>query len=890
MADDLSRNDVDPIETEEWLDSLDSVLDREGPERARYLLDVLIERARQSGVSAPFSATTPYVNTIPVDQQPSFPGDAQLEERIQGILRWNAMAMVVRANKRHSGLGGHIASYASSAALYEVGFNHFFHAPGNGHGGDLVMIQGHSSPGIYARAYLEGRLDESRLDRFRQEVEPSGLSSYPHPWLMPEFWQFPTVSMGLGPIMAIYQARFMKYLTNRGIADTEGRKVWAFLGDGETDEPESLGAIGMAARENLDNLIFVINCNLQRLDGPVRGNGKIIQELEGVFRGAGWNVIKVLWGSNWDPLLARDEQGLLRKRMQEALDGEYQAFKAKDGAFVRKHFFGVYPQLAGMVQDMSDDQIWALNRGGHDSIKLYAAYRAAVDHRKQPTVILAKTVKGFGMGDAGEGLNIAHQQKKMAESALKSFRDSCGVPVADEDIASAPYYRPAQDSAEMRYLQERRKELGGHLPARRRRVESLKTPGLDAFGQLLKGSAGREQSTTMAFVRILSILLRERELSRLLVPIVADEARTFGMEGLFRQIGIYSPKGQLYRPVDRDQLMFYREAKDGQLLQEGISEAGSACSWIAAGTSYSNHAQQMIPFFIFYSMFGFQRIGDLIWAAGDIRSRGFLIGGTSGRTTLNGEGLQHEDGHSHLISANFPSCLSYDPAFGFELAVIIQDGLRRMYQEQEDVFYYITTMNENYVHPPMPEGAEEGIRQGLYLLRPGADAEEGDSHRVQLMASGAILREALAAAEWLEAQGVAADVWSATSFTQLRREGLACERWNRLHPGEEQRSSYVEKCLKGASGPVIAASDYAKSFADQIRAFVPGRYVTLGTDGYGRSDTRERLRSFFEVDRRHICLAAFKALVDEGGLSADRAEQAIGQLKIDSEKPDPFRV
>ncbi|NIW86822.1 MAG: pyruvate dehydrogenase (acetyl-transferring), homodimeric type [Gammaproteobacteria bacterium] len=888
-----TARDVDPEETREWIESLDSTLERDGVERAHYLLEHLVDHARRSGAHLPFDTTTAYVNTIPFTREEHTPGDPAIEWRIRSYIRWNALAMVVQANRQSSELGGHIASFASAATLYDVGFNHFFHAPSDSHGGDMVFIQGHSAPGIYARAFLEGRLTEEQLHRFRQEVDGPGLSSYPHPWLMPDFWQFPTVSMGLGPIMAIYQARFMKYLHNRGILDTEGRKVWAFMGDGEMDEPESLGAITLAAREQLDNLIFVINCNLQRLDGPVRGNGKIIQELEGAFRGAGWNVIKVIWGSYWDPLLQRDTKGLLRKRMMEAVDGEYQAFKAKGGAYTREHFFGKYPELRQMVSNLTDEDIWRLNRGGHDPHKVYAAYAEAAKHKGQPTVILAKTVKGYGMGEAGEGQMISHQQKKMGEEALKAFRDRFNIPIDDDKIGAAPFYKPPEDSKEIQYMHERRKALGGHLPTRRRRTRPLEAPGLDTFEGQLKGSGEREISTTMAFVRILTALARDKKIGKYIVPIVADEARTFGMEGLFRQMGIYSPVGQLYEPVDAEQLMSYKESKSGQILQEGITEAGSVSSWMAAGTAYSTHGINMIPFYIFYSMFGFQRIGDLAWAAGDIQARGFLMGGTAGRTTLNGEGLQHQDGHSHLFSANIPNCISYDPTFSYELAVIIQDGIRRMYQEQENVFYYITVMNENYPHPEMPEGAEKGILKGMYRLREGSAKGKGKKKapRVQLLGSGSILREVIAAADLLENDfGVAADVWSATSFTELRRDGVDAERWSMLHPEKPHRASYVEECLADCDGPVIAATDYVRLFADQIRPFVPKRYVVMGTDGFGRSDTRKKLRSFFEVDRRYVTVAALKGLADEGDVPVSKVSEAIKQYEIDPDKPNPVTV
>ncbi len=889
--------DIDPEETAEWLESFDSVLESDGVERAHFLLEQLIARARNAGAQLPYSPNTPYLNTIPASREEYTPGDPAMEWRIRSLIRWNALAMVVQANRRSAELGGHIASFASAATLYDVGFNHFWHAPSESHGGDLIFIQGHSAPGIYARAYLEGRIDEEQLHHFRREVGGQGLSSYPHPWLMPDFWQFPTVSMGLGPIQAIYQARFMKYLHNRGILDTEGRKVWAFMGDGEMDEPESMGAITLASRERLDNLIFVINCNLQRLDGPVRGNGKIIQELEAAFRGAGWNVIKVIWGSYWDPLLARDTKGLLRRRMEECVDGEYQNFKAKGGAYTREHFFGKYPELRQMVSNMSDEDIWRLNRGGHDPHKVYAAYAEAVRHRDQPTVILAKTVKGYGMGEAGEGQNITHSQKKMGEEALKAFRDRFDIPISDQDIAAAPFYRPPDESPEIRYLRERRAALGGYLPARRRRCEPIEMPGDAPFEAQLKGSGEREVSTTMTFVRILAALARDRVIGARVVPIVPDEARTFGMEGLFRQLGIYSAQGQLYEPQDRDQLMYYREDRKGQILQEGITEAGATSSWIAAATAYSTHGVAMIPFYIFYSMFGLQRVGDLAWAAADQQARGFLIGGTAGRTTLAGEGLQHDDGHSHVLAANIPNCIAYDPTYAYELAVIIRDGIRRMYVEQESCFYYLTVMNENYPHPAMPEGVEEGILRGLYRLReaPGGGRARkgkgrGKPRRVQLLGSGAILREVEAAAELLwEDFGVAAEVWSATSFTELRRDALAVERWNRLHPEEPARRSYLEQTLDGHPGPVIAASDYVRLFADQIRGLVARRFVSLGTDGFGRSDTRATLRAFFEVDRRHVALAALKALADEGQIDPAQARAAVEKYGIDSEAPDPLR-
>ncbi len=897
-------SDPDPTATQEWLDALDSVLEFEGAERATFLLDELVGHARRGGVSAPHSATTPYVNTIPVDAQPPFPGDRELEHRIRSLNRWNAVATVLRANKESSELGGHIASFQSSATLYDTGFNHFWHGPGGadggGHGGDLLFVQGHVSPGIYARSFLEGRISEEQLLKFRQEVGGDGLSSYPHPWLMPEYWQFPTVSMGLGPLMAIYQARFLKYLDARGLADTKDRHVWAFLGDGEMDEPESLGAISMASREKLDNLIFVVNCNLQRLDGPVRGNGKIIQELEGVFRGAGWNVIKVIWGSGWDPLLAADKSGLLLQRMEECVDGEYQDFKSKDGAYVRQHFFGKYPELLDMVRDMSDDEIWALSRGGHDPLKVYAAYRAAVESESQPTVILAKTVKGYGMGEAGEGQNITHQQKKMGENVLRAFRDRFGiVDLPDERIPEVPFLRFAEDSAELAYLRERRAALGGPIPVRRERSsQTLPVPELSAFDAQLKPTGDRTISSTMAFVRILTTLLRDKQIGKRVVPIVPDESRTFGMEGLFRQFGIWSQVGQLYRPEDANQLMYYKEDKSGQMLQEGINEPGAMSSWIAAATSYSVSDCPMIPFYVYYSMFGFQRIGDLAWAAGDSRARGFMMGGTAGRTTLNGEGLQHEDGHSLLLAATIPNCVSYDPTYAHEVAVIVQDGLRRMFTEQEDVFYYITLMNENYRHPGLPgdDGTDrraevvEGIKKGMYLLRSTGD---GDA-RVQLLGSGTILREVEAAAELLAAEwGVSADIWSCPSFTELARDGQDVERWNMLHPAEPQRISWVDERLgERPAGPVVAATDYMRAYPDQIRAYVPAdrRYAVLGTDGFGRSDYRRNLRAHFEVDRHHVLLAALSALAAEGAVPADSAAEAIKRYGIATDKPNPLHA
>ncbi|MBP1152125.1 pyruvate dehydrogenase (acetyl-transferring), homodimeric type [Methylocaldum sp. RMAD-M] len=881
-----SVNDIDPEETREWLEALEAVIETEGIERAHFLIESLVDQARRAGANLPYKANTAYINTIPPHMEPRLPGDAGLEQRIRSYIRWNAMAMVVRANRKTSEYGGHIATFASAATLYDVGFNHFFHAANGNHGGDLIYFQGHAAPGIYARAFLEGRLNEEQLDSFRAEIGGNGLSSYPHPWLMPDFWQFPTVSMGLGPLMAIYQARFMKYLEDRGILATSGRKVWCFCGDGEMDEPESMGAIGLAGREKLDNLIFVINCNLQRLDGPVRGDGKIIQELEAEFRGAGWNVIKVIWGSYWDPLLAKDKDGLLKKRMEEAVDGEYQAYKAKGGAYTREHFFGKYPELKEMVANMSDEDIWRLNRGGHDPHKVYAAYHAAVNHTGQPTVILAKTVKGYGMGSAGEGLMTTHQQKKMDEQAIRHFRDRFNIPIPDGQLMELPYYKPPEDSAEQRYMHERRKSLGGYVPQRRRDAPLLQVPELDVFEPLLKGTEDREMSTTMAFVRILTLLLRDKKLGKYVVPIVPDEARTFGMEGLFRQYGIYSSVGQLYVPADAGGVMYYKEDKSGQILEEGISEAGSMCSWLAAGTAYTNHNIQMIPFYIYYSMFGYQRVGDLMWAAGDMQARGFLMGGTAGRTTLAGEGLQHQDGHSHVSMSAIPNCVAYDPCFSYELAVIIQDGLRRMYQEGESIFYYVTVMNENYTHPDMPAGAREGIVKGMYKLK-----EAGESAQAQILASGTILREAIVAAELLEQDfGVKANVWSVTSFTELRRDGLDKQRWNLLHPDQPPRISYVEDCLAGTQGPIIAASDYIKMLADQIRPFVPRSYTVLGTDGFGRSDQRSELRRFFEVDRHYIAFTTLKALVDEGGVATSTLTEAMAKYGIDPEKPNPVKV
>ena len=882
-------DDIDPTETGEWIESIDSVLTQHGPERAHFLLNRMIDFARRSGAYLPYSPNTAYLNTIGTAHQPEYPGDRTLERRIEAYIRWNAMAMVVNANRISTEYGGHISSYASSATLYEVGFNHFWRGATEQQDGDLVFMQGHSSPGIYARAFLEGRLDQGDLDRFRQEVGGGGLSSYPHPWLMPEFWQFPTVSMGLGPMMAIYQARFMRYMEHRGLIPPSDRKVWCFLGDGEMDEPESMGAITMPVREKLDNLVFVVNCNLQRLDGPVRGNGKIIQELEAAFGGAGWNVVKVIWGSRWDPLLAQDHSGKLRQVREETVDGEYQKIKSMDGKYVRETFFGKYPETAEMVANMSDEEIWRLNRGGHDPRKVYAAYDAATRHTGGPTIILAKTIKGYGMGKAGEGQNIAHQQKKMDLEHIKAFRDRFNIPVADAQLGDrVPYYKPDPDSAEFDYLMERRSALGGFLPRRRPKSTALPVPPLETFRTQLEGTGEREASTTMAFVRMLTALTRDKQIGKHIVPIVPDEARTFGMEGMFRQVGIYASQGQLYEPQDAGELMYYREDKKGQILEEGINEGGALCSWIAAGTSYSNHDVPMVPFYIYYSMFGFQRIGDFVWAGGDMQSRGFLIGGTAGRTTLAGEGLQHQDGHSLVAASTVPNCRSYDPTYAYELAVIVQDGLQRMIGEQENVFYYITCMNENYAHPPMPAGVEEGILRGLYPL----DINKSPGKiRVQLMGSGTILREVIAAAELLmEDFGVIADVWSATSFNELRRDALEVERWNHLHPEEPQRKSWIVQCLGDRPGPYIAATDYMKIVADQIQRWVPGTYYSLGTDGYGRSDARKPLREHFEVDRRFIAITALTALADDGALDRKTVASAIQKYGIDPDRPDPVTL
>jgi pyruvate dehydrogenase E1 component len=884
-----ASSDADPQETREWLEALQAVIAQEGPGRAHFLLEQLIALGHQTGINMPYSANTEYTNTIPADQQPVTPGDYEMEQKIRDYARWNAMVMVLRANKDDSGLGGHIASYASAATLYDIGYNHFWHAPSDTHGGDLVLSQGHSAPGTYARAFMLGRLTEEQMDNFRREVDGKGLSSYPHPWLMPDFWQFPTVSMGLGPLQAIYQGRFMKYLQHRELIPTDDRKVWAFMGDGEMDEPESMGAIGMAGRERLDNLIFVINCNLQRLDGPVRGNGKIIQELESDFRGAGWNVIKVIWGSYWDPLLAQDKTGLLQKRMMECVDGDYQTFKARDGAYVREHFFGKYPELLKMVSTWSDDDIWRLNRGGHDPHKVYAAYAAAVAHKGQPTVILAKTIKGYGMGEAGEAQNITHQQKKMGTTSIKAFRDRFKLPVKDDELETLPYLTFPEGSTELNYMRERRMALGGYLPSRRVKAESLPVPPLSAFDALLKaGGEGREFSTTMSFVRGLNVMLKDKIIGKRVVPIVVDESRTFGMEGLFRQIGIWNQDGQNYVPQDADQMMFYKETKNGQILQEGINEAGAMADWIAAGTSYSTHGVQTIPVYVCYSMFGMQRTLDLVWAAGDQRARGFLVGGTAGRTTLNGEGLQHEDGHSQVLAGTVPNCISYDPTFAYEVAVIVQDGLRRMVTEQEDVFYYLTVMNENYEHPAMPADAAPGILKGMYQFGKGA-ASNGP--RVQLLGSGTIFMEAVAAAKLLKSDwGVEADLWSCPSFNELARDGNDCTRWNLLHPTEKPRVPHVSACLAETRGPVIAATDYIRVFADQIRSLVPRHYTVLGTDGFGRSDTREKLRHFFEVDRYWITLAALSALVEDGQMKKEKVAEAIKKYGLDPNKPNPVKV
>jgi pyruvate dehydrogenase E1 component len=884
------RQDIDPGETAEWLESLKYVLEQKGPERVSYLLSVLDEQAQREGVELPFSANTPYINTIPVEKQPVYPGNREIERRIKSIIRWNAMAMVTRANRDCAGIGGHISTYASSATLYEVAFNHFLKADGGNFSGDRVYFQGHASPGIYARAFLEGRLSETNLNNFRRELRPEpGLASYPHPWLMPDFWEYPTVSMGLAPIMAIYQARFNQYLRDRGIKDTSSSKVWAFLGDGECDEPETLGAIGLAAREKLDNLLFVINCNLQRLDGPVRGNGKIIQELEAIFRGAGWNVIKVIWGDDWDILLKSDTSGLLAKRMMEVVDGEYQKYKVAGGAYIREHFFGKYPELLEMVKNYSDERLIKLRRGGHDPEKVYAAYQAAMQCRGKPTVILAKTIKGYGLGEAGEGRNISHNQKKLNEEELREFRSRFGIPISDDDVANAPFYKPADDSHEMQYLREHREALGGCLPARNTKTILLQTPELDEYEEFLGGSKGKEMSTTMGFVRLLSKLLRDKSVGDRIVPIVPDESRTFGMEGLFRQCGIYAHLGQLYEPVDSEQLLYYKEAKDGQILEEGITEAGSMSSFIAAGTSYSSHGEHMIPFFIYYSMFGFQRIGDLIWCAADARARGFMIGGTAGRTTLNGEGLQHQDGQSLLNAIAFPTVHSYDPAYAYEIAVIAIHGMRKMCQENEDGIYYITCENDNYVMPPMPEqeGVAEGIVRGMYKLK--TQKVEKAEHHVQLLGSGAILNSSLAAQELLaEKFGISSTVWSVTSYTELARDAQTAERYNRLHPTEKPRKSYLEELIADQAGPFIAASDYVRAVSEQISPWIPYGLYALGTDGMGRSETREALRRHFEVDAESIVIASLYKLALLDKLPHKMVADAIKNLKYDRDKVDPY--
>jgi pyruvate dehydrogenase E1 component len=884
----MMTEDEDPTETREWLDALDEVARQAGPHRASFLLRELTSHAMEQRLSLPPAITTPFSNTIAPAEQKTMPGDLFMERRVRSLVRWNALAMVMRANDNDEGLGGHISSFSSSATLYDVGFNYFFRGTADGHPGDLVFYQGHSAPGMYARSYLEGRLEDTQLDKFRREVDGDGLSSYPHPWLMPDYWQFPTVSMGLGPIQAIYQAHVMKYQQSRGLLDHGDRNIWCFMGDGECDEPESLGAISLAGREQLGNLHFVINCNLQRLDGPVRGNGKIIQELEGVFRGAGWHVIKVIWGRRWDPLLAKDKTGLLQKRMDEVCDGELQNYKYNGGAYTREHFFGKYPELLELVADLSDDEIMYLNRGGHDPYKVYAAYAAAAEEQVRPTVILAMTVKGYGTGEAGEANNETHSLKKLDMESLKAFRDRFAIPINDEDLKNVPYYRPAPDSPELRYMKQRRDTLGGPIPVRRKQMELLSTPPLSSFSHQLKSSGKREVSTTMAFVRLLSSLVKDKDIGERVVPIVPDEARTFGMEGMFRQLGIYSSVGQQYTPHDAGQIMFYKEDIKGQILEEGINEAGAFSAWLAAATSYSTSGYPMVPFYIYYSMFGFQRIGDLAYAAGDSQARGFLIGATAGRTTLNGEGLQHQDGHSHLLASTIPNCVSYDPAYAYELAVIVQDGLRRMFQEGENRFYYITTMNENYVQPDMPEGVEDGIIRGVYPLSRSTDR---GGLRVRLMGAGTILREVEAAAVILEKDyQVLADVWSLTSINELQREGKAAMRWNMLHPEAEPRVPYVTALLQEGTGPCVVATDYMKAYADQLREFVPGSFTALGTDGFGRSDTRAKLRTFFEVSREYIVLAALKALADAGQFEPAGVTAAMRAMGISADKVDPLSV
>ncbi|MDN5865369.1 MAG: pyruvate dehydrogenase (acetyl-transferring), homodimeric type [Gammaproteobacteria bacterium] len=882
MLDHTRNQDLDPEETREWLDSLRSVIAAEGLPRAHDLIEKLIDQARRSGAYLPYTPNTAYLNTIHPNQQPQYPGNMETERRIEAYLRWNAMAMVVRANREHSGIGGHIATYASATTIYEVGFNHFWRGPNDKHRGDMIYFQGHASPGMYARSFLEGRLTEDQLKRFRRDALAPGLASYPHPRTMPDYWQYPTVSMGLGPIQALYQARFMRYMEHRGLIEPSDRKVWAMLGDGEMDEPESRAALDLPVREKLDNLVYLVNCNLQRLDGPVRGNGKIIQELEATFRGAGWNVIKVVWGSRWDALLAKDDEGLLRKRMEECVDGDYQRYKSRDGAYVREEFFNS-PELKAMVAHLSDEQVWALNRGGNDAVKLYAAYKAATEHKGQPTLILVKSVKGYGMGKAGQGKNIAHQQKKLSDEDVKAYRDRLNVPVPDDQLEELPFIKPGEDSPEMRYLNEHRETLGGSLPARIHEAPPLEMPAWKSFEALTTGTGDREISTMMAVMRLMTALTRDKNFGPRIVPIVPDEARTFGMEGLFRQVGIYSPVGQLYEPEDADQLMHYKEDKGGQILQEGITEAGCMSSWLAAATSYANHGVQMVPFYFFYSMFGFQRFGDLAWAAGDMHARGFLIAGTAGRTTMEGEGLQHDDGNSHIYASVYPSCIAYDPTYNYEVAIIVREGIRRMFVEQEDVFYYITCMNENYYNPPMPEGAEEGIIRGMYKFK-----SVGKKHKLhaQLLGSGTILREAEAAAEMLDKDWkVASDVWSVTSYEELRREGLKLRREDTLHASAEPQKNWVARCLEDTKGPIVAASDYNKYNADKIREFVPRHYITLGTDGYGRSDVHRDLRRFFEVDREHIVVNVLKALADEGELPYSKVAEAIEKYDIDADAP-----
>ena len=880
------RDELDPVEIQEWLESLDYILANYAPDQVRALLRHLQIHSEKAGVGLLFSANTAYINTIPRQEQPAYPGNREIERRIKSLVRWNAMAMVVRANRDEERIGGHISTYASAATLYEVGFNHFFRGKNHPSGGDQVYFQGHASPGIYARAFLEGRLSERHLANFRRELRPEGgLSSYPHPWLMPDFWEFPTVSMGLGPILAIYQARFNRYLEDRGLKEPTDSKVWAFLGDGETDEPETLGAITLASRERLDNLIFVINCNLQRLDGPVRGNGKIIQELEAAFRGAGWNVIKVIWGDDWDPLVESDHEGVLVRRMGEVVDGQYQKYTVMDGAYIRKHFFGSDTRLLQMAEHLSDEQLRKLRRGGHDPEKVYAAFSAAVEHQGSPTVILAKTIKGYGLGEAGEGKNITHQQKELNEQELRAFRTRFGIPISDEEVAEAPFYRPPDDGLEIQYLNARRRELGGFVPSRQVMAPPIEAPQPELFDDFYRGSDGREISTTMAFVMLLRSLLRDENIGKLVVPIVPDEARTFGLEALFRQVGIYSHVGQLYEPVDKDVLLYYKEAEDGQILEEGITEAGSISSFIAAGTAYATHGVNTIPFFIFYSMFGLQRVGDLIWLAGDMRCRGFLVGATAGRTTLSGEGLQHEDGNSHLLAYPLPNLLAYDLAFAYEIAVVVREGIRRMYAEQENIFYYLTVENEDYPMPPMPEGAEEGIIRGMYRLNPAA--RKRSRLRAHLFASGPIVNRALEAQRILESSyNVAADVWSITSFKELYRNGNQVERWNRMHPGEAPRPTYIQECLEGEKGVCVIASDYVKALPDSISRWFPGKPVSLGTDGFGRSDSREALRDFFEVDARFIVLGALSALLQDGKVEPVVVRKAMQDMDIDQDKAD----